>query len=65
MNTETGHIYSTSPEIDAARVRGEPLVMVSETVVKTMRAGQRAQAKAMAKRKRKQARQSRKQNRSR
>lgn len=65
MNTETGQIYNTLPEIEAARSRGEPLAMVSETVAKTMRAGQRVQAKATAKRKRKQARQSRKRNRSR
>lgn len=63
MNTDTGAIYRTQAEIDAALGRDEPLAVVSERVVKLISAGRQAEAKAAAKRRRKMAKQSRRANR--
>lgn len=64
MNTETGAIY-TGPEIVEAVDRGEPVVAVSERVVRLVSAGRRAEERAARKRKgkRKMAEQSRRANR--
>lgn len=40
MNTDTGRIYRTLDEIDAAKRRGEPLVEVSKEVAALMEEGQ-------------------------
>ncbi len=42
MNTETGKIYKTAEEIEAARKRGEPLVPISDYVAEVMEAGHTA-----------------------
>lgn len=63
MNTDTGAIYRTQEAIEAAQLRGEPLVMVSERVARLMNAGRRAEAKVAAKQRRKMAKQSRRANR--
>lgn len=39
MNTDTGQVYRTKSEIDAAFMRGEPLVPVSEDVADAVEAG--------------------------
>lgn len=39
MNTDTGRIYRTAEEIEAARKRGEPLVEVSPLVAEQMEVG--------------------------
>jgi hypothetical protein len=46
MNTETGRIYDNATDILAARLRGEPVVPVSQKVADTMRAGQFAMNRA-------------------
>lgn len=45
MNTDTGQIYR-GEGILAARLRGEPVVEVSEKVAQTMEAGQRVMNRA-------------------
>jgi len=45
VNTENGAIYRGQEAIDAAQARGEPIVRVSERVVKLVEAGQRAEAR--------------------
>ena len=42
MNTNTGQIYRTKEEIEAAKARGEPLVPVSDRVAEIIEAGHRA-----------------------
>ena len=38
MNTDTGRIYRTAEEIEAAKKRGEPLVEIATTVADMMEA---------------------------
>lgn len=42
MNTDTGKIYYTKEEIEAARKRGEPIVPVSDEVAMAQMVGQAA-----------------------
>lgn len=42
MNTDTGQIYKGLTEIEAVRLRGEPLAAVGPCVVELIEAGQRA-----------------------
>jgi hypothetical protein len=46
MNTETGNIYRTQLDIDAARQRGEPVVDVSEHVADAVEIGMQALQRA-------------------
>jgi hypothetical protein len=39
MNTDTGQVYRTQVEIDAAQARGEPLARVSERVADAVEIG--------------------------
>ena len=41
MNSDTGQIYRGFEEISAAKLRGEPIVPVSESVAKQVETGQR------------------------
>lgn len=42
MNTDTGQIYRNALDIDAARLRGEPIVDVSERVADAVEIGMAA-----------------------
>lgn len=59
MNVETGALYEGLEAIQAAELRGEPIVRISPKVAAVVKAGHKAQAK----RKRVMAKQSRKRNR--
>lgn len=43
MNTDTGQVYEGKEAIDAALLRGEPVVPVSERVARLMRTGVRVE----------------------